>query len=164
MKYTLKDEMLSQAPVYSPGPVLDHENLIRMGFYPEHFKDGLLGPASIPIDHLRKTGVSVDRQMHALSHILRNRAGEQKSRAPQQRQEAYIALLSCKEVRRLVTEDNVRAFTVIDDATFENPAHASIYSAVDRSEGEVRKLRSQLLTLLRNLLSLEEYLHSVSPA
>jgi hypothetical protein len=157
--YTIADENTSKSP-YSPGIVKSIETLLRLGFDPEHMKDGKIGPAAIPRRDLNERGFSVDRQAYVKPQVIEDRARDQMTRRPEERQEALISSFSCGAVRELKDNDNKRAFIIIDTAEPENQAHASIYSAYARGEGQLRKIRFLLLSLLQSYIPLETYLQN----
>ena len=159
--YTIEDEHASQSP-YSPGIVTPTETLLRLGFHPEHIRDGKLSPTTISLNDLGERGFSVDRQAHVKRRVIEDRAREQMTRRPEDRQEALISPFVCSVVRELTDEESQRAFLVIDTAEPENCAHASIYSAYPRGKGQLRKIRSLLLPLLQSYVLLETYLQNAS--
>lgn len=158
MSRTIADENISQSPGISPGIVEPIEILLRLGFHPEHMKDGKIGPRAISLGDLRQKGFSVDREAYVKRQVLQDRAHNQMANRPDDRKESLISSFSCGNVRELTDEDSKRAFIVIDDAIPENNAHASIFSAFSRTEGQLRKIRSLLLTLLQNYMPLKTYL------
>jgi len=77
------------------------------------------------------------------------------ARLPETRLSGVIALLQCGVVRNIQDDEQKRAFIVLDTAYETNIAHASIYSAVPRGRGALRKLRSLLLPFLQKRCHLE---------
>jgi hypothetical protein len=147
MKYSLSDEQISQSS-FSPGVVKDEEDLLRWHFHPEHFKDGNILPAAITTSDLAQNGLSVDRYQYASKERIQEEIKRMQDRIPEKRKFALICKFSCLDVRDLRDEEGGRALMVIDETLENNPAHASIYSAKDRSKGVLRKIRSDLLSLL----------------
>jgi hypothetical protein len=159
MPYTIADENTPQSS-HSPGIVELAEILLRLGFDPEHMKDGSIGPAAVSLNDLKERGFSVDRQVFIKRRVIENRARDQMAKMPAKRQEALMSSFTCGDVRALEDGDNNRAFIVVDTAEPHNDAHASIYSAYPRSNGQLRKIRSLLLPLLQSYVLLETYLQN----
>ena len=149
MPYTIADENTRQSP-YSPGIVEPAEMLLRLGFHPEHTEDGEIVPAAISREDLAERGFSVDRQSHVKRRVIEERACNLMANVPAKRQEALISSFSCGAVRELQDHNNERAFIVIDTAKDDNHAHASIYSAIERKPGQLKKVRNSLLQLLQS--------------
>ena len=59
---------------------------------------------------------------------------------------------------RAIKYENQQAFKVIDTALADNIGHASIYIATtEKSEGFARKMRTKLLPLLNNRMSVDKF-------
>ena len=162
LPYRIDDENESQSQ-YSPGIVQDEETLLRLGFSPEHMRDGKIGPSAIAFEDLTARGMSVDREKYVRRQVISDKAEDMMNRGLDSRKEALVSTFSCRDVRRLTDQNGRRAFVVIDTAIPENSAHASIYSAYAQDRGQVRKIRKLLLELLQNYQPLNVYL-SRSPA
>lgn len=147
MKYSLSDEQISQSS-FSPGVVKDEEDLLRWHFHPEHFKDGNILPAAVTTLDLAENGLSVDRYQYASKERIQEEIKRMQDRIPEKRESAFICKFSCLDVRDLRDEKGGRALMVIDEALKDNHAHASIYSAKNRSKGMLRKIRNDFLSLL----------------
>ncbi len=156
MKYTQEDE-LRQTCDFSPGPVKHHEELLRIVFNPEHISDnGVVSNAAISTSDLIENGVSANRRDYAKKEIIQRTIEHQKKNFPDNRKNVGIAILPCLVVRGFVDNDKESSFIVIDEAAEDNIAHASIYSAKNRTKGQLRKLRMQLFPLLQKRYSLQE--------
>ena len=154
MAYTVDDELHSQSE-WSPGVVNNNEVLLRTVFEPEHVVDEMVIEAAIPLSDLRSRGFSVDRSEYANKSIIHGRINRQISQLPEKRHSGLISKFDCLSVRVLLDESE-RAFIVIDTADEENIAHASIYSAIERRDSALRRIRSLLLPCLQKRFSLEE--------
>ncbi|MGH8557819.1 MAG: hypothetical protein ACRESZ_10240 [Methylococcales bacterium] len=156
MRYSENDESTSQNQ-YSPGSVNDSEELLRVLFYPEHVVNGCVLETAIALEDLGDRGFSVDRRSYASRSVIEGRINRQMENPNMRdkRQETTVAKFSCSEVRLLVDNGN-KACIVIDTASLENRAHASIYSLKDLKKGGLRKIRSLLLPLLQERFSIHE--------
>ena len=157
LPYRIDDESISQSR-HSPGIVQPAEILLRLGFNPEHMRDGKIGPVAITVEDITVRGMSVDREKYVKHQILSEKAKDMMNRGEGSRKQALISSLSCKDIRDLTDENSKRAFIVIDTAEPENNAHASVYSAYVRGRGQVRKIRKLLLELMQNYQPLDAYL------
>jgi hypothetical protein len=157
MRYSTDDESTSQSQ-HSPGPVKESEELLRVLFYPEHVKDGLVLETAIPLEDLRERGFGVDRRGRASRSVIEQRISRQMANENkrEERQESTISKMRCGAVRGVLNEDRGRACIVIDTASADNPAHASIYSAKVLGAAGLRKVRSLILPLLQDRYTLEE--------
>lgn len=140
-------------------PVGDGEILLRTDFSPIHIRDGLLIAAAISREDLAKRGFSVDREHLADPTMIDARAAEQMEKAPDHRQEAWIASFECGAVRAETYEgDNEIAFRIEHEPVKGNDAHAAIYSYIPRSKSHIKGLKAVLLPHLnRRLQTLELY-------
>jgi len=148
MSYGIEDELCSQSP-FSSGVVDDEETLLRTVYEPEHIVAGRVIESAISLTDLGQEGFSVDRHRIVIPDILTGRAVSQMANRPEARQHYRVACFPCGAVRRHRDDANQQAFIVIDTADQVDPAHASIFSAVKRGRGQLRKLRAQLLPLLQ---------------
>lgn len=157
MRYSTDDESTSQSQ-HSPGPVKDSEELLRVLFYPEHVKDGLVLETAIPLEDLRERGFSVDRRGYAKRSAIEQRVSRQMAneKKREERQESTISKFRCGAVRKILNQDHGRACIVIDTALQENPAHASIYSKDSLGRGGLKKIRNLMLPLLQERYTVDE--------
>jgi hypothetical protein len=155
MAYTIEDELSSQS-TYSPGLVQNDEELLRIFFHPEHIVNNVVIETAIALEDLQSRGFSVDRRQYARRDITQQTIDRQMARLPEKRQSGVIALFQCVSVRTIQDDEQKRAFIVLDKACAQNIAHASIYSAIPRGRGALRKLRSLLLPLLQKRCNLED--------
>ena len=152
------DEKSSAAPDISPGIVEDKEFLIREMFNPEHIVNGELIERAMMASDLQQNGFSVHRIRYVKADFIKASTATRlaKPRQGQQWKSEGVAKLKTLEVRRLRV-DNKQAFLVIDTAKKTNPGHASIYvSERQRGKSYARELRSLLLPLLQNRMSVDE--------
>ena len=153
----LSDENVMQSTC-SPGLVDDSECILRVGYAPEHIHEGEVTVSAISQSDLVVRGYSVEREAFAVEHGIRQLAERQMTNVPDARQEAFLSLLSVQEIRKKFTDDGDRAFVVLDTSLPENNAHASVFSAKKKpSRSVVKELKSLLVPLLQNRLSLDEY-------
>ncbi|MEG9303239.1 hypothetical protein [Psychrobacter celer] len=155
-KYTIEDEK-KMCSKYSPGIVLNSEELYRITLHPDHISsEGEVLPAAISTDDLERRGFSVERERYSDNDIICGIADKQ-VQSKESREHAELAKLGCGEIRNLSYEQTGnRSFLVIDDALENNIAHASIYSAMQTSKKSIlRKLRNQLSPFLNNRLPLD---------
>ena len=136
----------------SPGPVLDHEELGRFLYRPEHLTpDGKVTPAAFPTKELLEPdqkGLSLGRLHHLSAQDIRRRAAEYEARARANRFFG-LGVVRAARVRELRTPQGRRELCVVDDALPEFVAHALLQLA-DRGaydKGSVRRVRQQLLEL-----------------
>lgn len=140
-------------------PVNDGEILLRTDFSPIHIQDGQLLAAAISSTDLKERGFSVDREHMVELATIDSRASEQMQKAPEDRQEAWIAPFQCGPVRADIYEgDNQQAFRIEHDPVDGNKAHAAIYSYTSRKNSHIKGLKALLLPHLnRGLRTLERY-------
>ena len=153
-----RDEEASAGPDFSPGVVGDDEQLVRSLFNPDHVVDGKLIDRAISLDDLRRRGFSVHRLRHVNLELVRRSNEKILSRtfAGAPRVFVGVAKLETGAVRAIRIDER-QAFVVIDTALPCNAGHASIYAADgSATDGKLRQLRSLLLPLLQDLISLDE--------
>lgn len=155
MKYTLEDEKTPQS-IYSPGIVKDEEGLLRWKFHPEHYVDDELGPAAVPIRDLKQNGLSVDRCQFSKKERIKEEITRLQEKLPDQRAQAHVYKFNCSEIRSLKDKEGFRSLLVIDEALKDNEAHAAIYSAKDRKDSKLRKIRNELLNIFKNRVDIED--------
>lgn len=152
------DEGNSAAPCVSPGTVRDEEFLLRELFNPQHIVDGKLIESAISLQDLRQRGFSVHRMKHVRADFIKASMEERLSRPRKGTPwtNEGVAKLTAQAVRQLRLDDQ-QAFVVIDTAVEDNPGHASIYAAEpEKGDPYARELRSLLLPLLHNRMSVDE--------
>lgn len=158
--YTVEDETISQSK-FSPCPVKLEEDLLRLGYHPEHINEGNIVYTAISSQDLTDRGFSVERKEYHSKELVKNKAKTQMERRSEIRQNAFISTVKCSSVRNIFyTKDNQthRGFIVLDTADEENNAHASIY-ATTKTKSMLIKIRIELAELLNeNLVSLEQFL------
>lgn len=159
--YKLDHEKTSQSRNPSPGVVGSGETLLRTGYHPEHTEDGMITSRAIPSEDLKERGFSVDRKEMVTRTVLRRRAENQMNNRPDLRKEAVISPFNCGDVRAIAYE-GTRALIVVDSATPDNPAHASIYSLYG-GDGRLKKIKTLLLPFLQDYEPLEEYIRKNIP-
>lgn len=144
----------------SPGPVKPYEILLRLGFHPEHMENGKILPSAITRKDLKDSGFSVDRKEYVTRETIELRALEQMPKKPRDRKTALISSFSCHAVRSLMDESGKRALLVIDQAILKNPAHACIYSAYEKGDGGLKKIKNLLLPLLQDHIVLDDFIQA----
>ena len=152
------DESVSAAPDCSPGTVQDDERLLRALFNPQHVQQGKVLARAIPVKDLRERGFSVHRVSHVTPDFVQSYIDDAlfRPRSGEPWTDEGVAILLTAKIRKLLLNGQ-RAFVVIDTGHPDNPGHASIYAAQpDRSEAHARELRTLLLPLLQNRLSVQE--------
>lgn len=133
-------------------------------------EDGILTPAAVTIEELKRTGVSVHRAEHAVAgHVaaaVQNRLAARERRNPARRCEAKISAPSAGRIRAVRAEEtDGQAFAVIDTAESGNPGHASIYCRnPEMPHSRLRKLRTDRLlpVLQENLMTVDEALKKIA--
>lgn len=138
---------------YSPGPVLDNENIYRQAPSPVFYdlQTGKLTPTAF--DDVFKRGCSVDRESHApLGDIYRrgfertiafNKANPEK----QPRTFSAIAKLSSKEVREHKVE-GAQSMGIYDTALENNISHAEICVVTTQPDKQAkRSIRTHLFSI-----------------
>lgn len=141
------------ASQHSPGPVVDHEHVLRLVVNPIHvdLSDGSLKPSLM--SDVKNKGGSVQRLAHISQEtvIEVGRAhAETKNNSMaggQPRSVHGTVKLSVQEVRRLVVANKDRAFGVFDTAKQTDLSHADIFLIVPDRGQEARSARLQLLAL-----------------
>ena len=155
------NEGISPDPDHSPGVVRDDEYLIREMCDPGHFENGVITTAAISLRDLISEGVSVHRKQYTSIEFIRRAV---KSRCEnRQGWKEYVSLLKVEEVRAIIDEGK-QVFRVIDKPTTDNPGHAHIYvfcpENIERPQAYTRKMRSKLLPLLQNYMSVDVAFHT----
>ena len=159
MKYSVEDERVPQS-TFSPGVVESKEYLLRWHFHPEHFRDGNILPSAITTTDLAKNGLSTDRYQYASKERIKKEIEQMQERRPEQRDFALLCKFECSQVRDLQDTEGSRSFVVIDEALENNKAHASVYSAKERSKGMLRKIRNDLLSALNEHFDIDDLFSS----
>jgi hypothetical protein len=140
---------------YSPGAVQDGEVLLRALFHPQHIVDGQLLAPAIPLTDLRMRGFSIERLNYTRRVKLEDIICQQMVKMPREREECTIARFLCTKVREIKDVYGDRAFLVIDTARRCHISHASVYAMKPQKESYVRKLRSLLIPLLQNRMTID---------
>ena len=149
------DENTTAAPGISPSTVVDEENLIREVLNPDHFVNGQVVSAAIPLSDLQERGFSVHRLEYVTRKFVENAINQKLARPYQDMPRASegVARFSARAVREFRDNGN-QAFVVVDAATISNPGHASIYlSKVGMKGSQARSMRNKLLPLLEYRMS-----------
>ena len=135
-----------------PGAVLDHEELGRFLYRPDHLTiDGLVAPAALPTTDLldaTREGLSVGRLLHLSPPGIRRLAAVYEGRHSANTFLGFGVVLTAS-VRQLLTDHGRRELCVVDDPREGFPAHALVLLA-DRTvytQGSVRRLRGRLIDL-----------------
>jgi hypothetical protein len=161
--YTVEDENITQSQEFSPCPVKSEEDLLRLGYHPEHIDQGKIVYTAISSQDLTDRGYSVDRKDYHSKELIENRAKNQMEKCPDKRQNAFISTFKCSSVRDIVySKDNEsqRGFIVLDTADSENQAHASIYGTT-KNKSILIKIRVELAELLNdNLVTLDDFINN----
>jgi hypothetical protein len=150
-----RNENESAAPKFSPGLVKSDETLLRTIIDPDHLRpDGALDPAAISLQDIRERGWSVNRKKFTSLRRLRFLHSEKKAR-----REAikgfYVLPVGASYFRRPEPTTGTQEFVVIDDASWKNPAHASVLLASPCTEGKARQFRNLLLENLPKYVDVE---------
>lgn len=159
MPFTLEDEGRSVSPHSSPGPVESHEALLRIVYEPEHIVNGRLIPAAIPAEDLKSRGYSTDRCNYKDELLMRERAGTQMARKPEERREKRISRFGCLDMRNIQIEEGRRDLIIVDEIKEDeriNIAHASLYSAYRKGKAAIKELKQEMLEYMQNLYSFED--------
>lgn len=152
------DEVTTATPGISPGPVRDDESLLRDMINPDHVVDGKVRSAAISLRDLKERGFSVNRLDHVTRGFVERTIGQRLARPFQgaNRVSEGVAIFAAQAVRE-IRDNGKQMFVVIDTATESNTGHASIYlSDIRVNESRARGMRSRLLPLLENRLSVAE--------
>lgn len=118
---------------------------------------------AIPAKDLWKKGFSVHRMKYVSVEFIKNAVEVRLSRPRKGEpwKDEGVAKLQTLSVRQLLTDDDKKAFVVIDTATEDNPGHASIYMAEyiaepKKGERHARRFRHLLLDILQNRMTIDE--------
>ena len=133
---------------HSPGPVEDHELLVRTVFREKFVdSDGRLIPSYFRKDPGAR-GFSVDRMRFVDPVSLVN------SKKLDYRYEGYLGFIAARagDVRALVSDDGTRLFCLYDSATADNNAHSDLCQNVYLKKG-VENRSSRMLEIARKLRS-----------
>jgi hypothetical protein len=147
-----RDETSSARPWISPGLVHDDEVLLRTLLDPDHVQNGQLVETGIALKDLRSRGYSLDRRRYTSKwrvFLYQWRRLRRAQRSADSERKAFIGVLHTRRVRGLIAADTQRAFVAIDKPLLLNLAHAEILSAIQRTEGQARQLRKQLVPEIR---------------
>ena len=144
------DESTSASPGISPGPVPDHEILLRAIIDPDHIHQGRIQPSAVPLQDLKQRGLSIQRREHStrqeLEAVIRPMLA--KTTVAGVRRLESLAIFTTAAVRDIRNQGR-QAFVVIDTAQPDNRAHASIYLAdLQARPSLAREMREQLLKLM----------------
>lgn len=150
--YTIADESKAQNTI-SPGPIRNQETLMRVLHHPEHFDENeQLRSNAIPLNHLKVSGLSMDREDGVNHEAIQKRIKQQQERDSSKRKNAMQAQALCSSIRGIQDERETRAFVVIDQAEEDNKAHSCVYS-LPRGDAQVRGVRDKLLDLFQSNVS-----------
>tara|TARA_B100001971_G_C18203456_1_gene546089 strand:+ start:180 stop:656 length:477 start_codon:yes stop_codon:yes gene_type:complete len=145
--FDVSDEKNKQSS-HSPDIVDDSENLIRFWHSPEHIdEDDNLLPSAISTSDLKKHGFSVDREEFSSREYQDKQAKIREEKDPEKRKSRSLSTFKCKNVRKILSAEDDRAFVVVDDGIPENIAHTHIFS-LKYGDGTIRKHRIDLIDLL----------------
>lgn len=142
-----RDERSSAARWISPGLVGDNEIVLRTIFDPHHIKSGVLSPAAIALDDLRSRGWSLDRKRFTslwrmkLSHWNWHRRKTDLLGC-------FVLPINVKRVRSECRNNDKQILSITDWALCRNPAHAAVLLSAKSGEGEARRARTMLMTVL----------------
>lgn len=147
----------TQQSTHSPGIVEDTENLGRIIIAPEHVDTatGELKPGAFRIDDLKTRGLSLVRLEHASEQQIQDRADQLAARREESSFEG-LAVGSTKQVRSFRDNEDRQFLCVIDDGEENFPAHAMARRSADQSDGALRRLRGDLIDLLKPIKQLSE--------
>ena len=150
----MNHELVSQSN-HSPGIVEDDEVLLRAVFHPQHIVNGQVIESAIPLDDLMTRGFSIDRLTYARRVKLEEIICQQMVRMPKEREECTVARFLCAKVREIIDMYGDRAFLIIDTARCCHVSHASVYAVKPQQKSYVRKLRSLLVPLLQDRMTID---------
>ena len=153
-----RNECISAAPKFSPGIVENDEFLLRELFNPEHIRNEELIPRAKSLQDLRSRGFSTHRIKFVTPDFIKSSIEERlsKPRKGEPWRVEGVVRLEVKAVRQFRIDDE-QLFVVIDTALENNPGHASIYAtSPEKGDSYMRELRSLLLPLLQNRMSVDE--------
>jgi len=138
---------------YSPGPVQDEEELLRMIFSPIHWDKDTGKLTTLALHDAVKKGLSVNRITHVGLSELRKKVDKKieiDRRNGKDREFIGFAKVTCKDVRKIVTQQQIKqAFYVYDTATQADPSHADVCQEVTVQKYERNKLLEQLRELFQ---------------
>ena len=144
MTKTVDDERVSQSE-FSPGPIEDREDLIRIIVSPLHVERGeiRLKTAAFQRIELTDRGASIERKAFTDPQKLTH--SSQKLITKQDRSIAGYALVGCSSIRAIMDDIGDRIFCVLDTALECNLAHGDIFFAKELSKSKQVKYRSDLI-------------------
>ena len=126
-------------------------------FNPSHVDEtGKLVVTAISLQDLRSKGFSVNRMKYVSAEFVLRAIEERLSRKGGAWKDEGVAKFGAEDVRNIFVNGE-RALVIIDTALADNPGHASLYAThPNKGDAHARKLRSLLLPLLQNRMSVEE--------
>ncbi|TAE59188.1 MAG: hypothetical protein EAZ87_10515 [Nostocales cyanobacterium] len=131
---------------YSPGRIEDDEILIRQIYSPIHIDQETGKVNSLAFDDAKDKGMSVNRKTYTSLEEL-NKKVEYKLKLDQERgkDRDFIGVVytTCKNVRAIKTNDNIKAFCVYDTGNKHDISHADICQTIS-SRVEGSKMRFKL--------------------
>lgn len=130
---------------HSPSVVADSEELVFALLEPYNFQHSEILNKAFSRTELRETRVSVSRKDHTNRLCLQEEVIDALIKKDPKRKFVGTLTSLCKAVRNLKSEDNKRAFCVIDDGTEENPGHAHIGFAHEMRKSLQTQNRENLL-------------------
>ena len=152
---TRADENDSAAPKFSPGLVTSDEILLRTIIDPDHLgPNGTLSVAAVALEDIRQRGWSVNRKKFTSLRRLRYIHSEKKAKKTTIIR-FFVLPVAVSYFRKPGPVTGKQDFVVIDDASWENPAHASVLLASACSPGQARQFRNHLLQNLPKYVDVE---------
>lgn len=145
-----RDEGLSAKPYFSPGLVHTDEIILRTvpDLDPDHLgPNGTLANAAIALKDIRFRGWSVDRKHYTSLWRIWWFHFNWKRRKPKIRG-FYVLPIPVNNMRRRDPQSQKQDFVVVDTARWFRPAHADVLLSEEKSEGDARLLRNNLVQSL----------------
>ena len=150
-----RNENESAAPKLSPGLVTSDEVLLRTIIDPDHLgPNGSLSVAAIALQDIRERGWSVNRKKFTSLRRLRHLHSEIEAKKATIKR-LYVLPVSASYFRSPGRTTGKQDFVVTDDASWKNPAHASVLLASPCSPGQARLFRNDLLQNLPKYVDVE---------
>lgn len=120
-------ELQSLSP-YSPGVVEDGETILRMVCFSMHVRRNGTGLLPTFFDHVFSKGMSAQRFERTSNEDLAGWINMFLGKIDKQAWIGYVHA-SCKTIREVLHEENLRAFCVYDAAFDGNPTHIEVCAA-----------------------------------
>lgn len=133
----------------SPHPISDTERIARFVFIKNHLSSDKKSIRPNFFSHTDTKGCSIQRESIVENTELVTFVKEFRKKNPEHNWYGVVTG-SCQEIRRILTDQDKRAYCVYDTGKKLNPAHGEICKTHHIKEADRLELRSQLRKIFNN--------------